>query len=384
MKKKEKPTREALYYSDTRPSVANFNRVEICRRGGFTPVGVVTAVYGDLKEFSVYIRHYSYVVLGPRMFWKCTHFERCTYKGGKFYGTFTQETGKLLCKVFHIDWLLNEWRDYVPLVAARKDIWKAVFSGKLTNPRDLCRYVSKKYFSGTFSVKTLKRYSRYPCINIWDVYYYTTNPELALARYLECANTALSSSMEGSEYVALFRDTLDYCKVYNTKLNPLWSFKRLTEEHQKQIAQEKKEELEAIPNKPIIKDAPSIGGLHLIVDARSCFLEAESMHNCIYRCYWRKVCAGEYLLLQGTLNGEHINLGIRCSTWQENGNIEYHLKFDQVHTIYNGRVSEATRDMCLQLISDNISTLINVVEEIIEGNPDSTIEEGMPPYDIPF
>lgn len=374
---KNKLTREALYYSDTRPSVNNFNRVEICRRGGATPVGVVTAVYGNSKEFSVYIRQYSYTVLGPRMFWKCTHFESCTYKGGKFFGTFTSETGRLLCKVFHIDWLLNEWREYSALVGSRKDIWKAIFLGKLTNPRELCRYVSKKYFAGAYSVRTLKRYSSYPCISLWDIYYYTTNPELALSKYMDVAN-------DGSEWASLMRDTLDYCRIYNTKLNPLWSLKRLAEEHQKQIAQEKAEELESIPNRPIIKDAPSIGGLHLIVDARSCFLEAESMHNCIYRCYWRKVCAGDYLLLQGTINGEHINLGIRCSTWRENGNTEHSLGFDQVHTIYNGRVSKATEDMCLQLIADHRGELINVIEEIIEGNPDSNIEEGIPPYDIPF
>ena len=375
MKTKEKSTREALYYSDTRPSVANFSRVEICKRNA--PVGVVTAVYGDLKNFSVYIRSYRYTVLGPRMFWKCAHLDRCTYKDGKFFGTFTPEIGKLLCKVFHIDWLLNEWRNYAPLVGSRKDIWKAILSGKLTNPRDLCRYVSRKYSSGAYSVRTLKRYSSYPCISLWDIFYYTTNPELALSKYMDVAN-------DGSEWASLMRDTLDYCKIYNTKLNPLWSLKRLAEEHQKQIAQEKAEELASIPNKPIVKDAPSIGGLHLIVDARSCFLEGESMHNCIYRCYWHKVCAGGYLLLQGTLNGEHINLGIRCSTWREQGNTLHSLEFDQAHTIYNGRVSKATGDMCLQLISDNRGTLINIVEEIIEGNPDSNVEEGIPPYDIPF
>lgn len=342
MKKKESRW-QMLYHQDDRTPAKAFSREDAIDR----PRSAESIYVGvDGKDFTVWKRHYRLTVLGPSVFWKQTACASLTYKKGKFYGSLAPVKDDL-CKAFKLDWITtNRWVNR--LLSDKRDLWKLIIDGKITNPEMLLKTVSKRYFKGAYSYKNLKKWCTGECIpvSLWSLYYHTTNPNLAIE--------VLASSKDRHEFYSLFDDTLKYAEYLNEKINPKWSILRMRAEHQRQIEQRELRKLEGLPSDNIAP-AFSKDGLSLILNERECYLEGCSMHNCVHRCYWDEISQGYYLIARGTINGEYLNLGIRC--FQE-------VAFNQVHTIYNGGVSSATRDKCLQWIADNEKELKETVAYI--------------------
>lgn len=214
-----------------------------------------------------------------------------------------------------------------------------VIQGKITNPEQLAKRYSKMYFKGVFSYKALKTFYKSMSglcgeISLYDIFYYTLNPNLFIEK---CDNREAP--------LGLIMDTIRYCRIENTKFNPLWSIKRIQEEHAKQIERDTASEMLKCSDKriapPFVRE-----GLELILSEREAFLESAKMHNCIHHCYWSQMAKGNYAVVRGTINGEYVDMGISIARRDTDSAIG--LKFDQLHTIYNGIASIETKQKCLQ------------------------------------
>ena len=336
---------EVLLQRDNRRPAKEYSRITAVER---RPVGETVFVGVRDKDFTAWKRRWSLTVLGERIFWKKVEETSCTYKNGKLYGDI-QPLWQELAEAFHLDWIItNNW--VMIFLRGRKDLWKQVLSGRITNPEMLCKTFSKKYFKGAFSYKQLKEYSEHGAyVSLWEMYYYSTNPGVTLDKYLQ------GWPDEGQE--GLFSDMLRMAALFNEKINPQWSLKRMREEHRLQIQKREISRLDSYSDKNI---APAFkkGGLSLILNERECYLEGSAMHNCIGSCYWGYVDDGTYLLAKGVINGEYVNLGIKCNKFDNT------LTIDQVHTIYNGTVAPDTRILCEEWIENNKTCLQDTVNII--------------------
>lgn len=330
-----KEKRNVLLHRDSRRPISTYTREEVVN---MNPSGHTVSILGDPSHWVAFRNSYTLTVLGPRMFWKKTSTSQCTFKDGKIYGDMLPFR-ELLLDALHLDWIrTNLWT--LEILVARKDLWKEVFKGNITNPESLCKKFSKKYFNGAYSYAALRRMAqqRY-AVNLWDFFYYTVNPNESLLCALEDEDVRFNS-----------QDMLRCCKILNSKINLRWSSKRLHEEHQKQIEQIQKLKIDRMDSAPIAEPF-SKDGLSLILSEKDAFLEGMTQHNCIHSCYWRKIKEGNYLVARGVVNGSYIDLGI----YVDNG-----VQFDQVHTIYNGSPSSEVQNRCREWISKNTQDLLMV------------------------
>ena len=348
-----------LFRRDERFPIGNLSRIEIVRT---RPSAKVVTVMGSKEHFCCFNDMYSLRVLGEKVFWQKVGKSCLTYKDGRFYGDIEPFKG-VICQVFNLNWLTDHKWIY-QLLGSKKDLWKSVIQGKITNPEILCKKYSKKYFKGVYSYKNIRAFAEYtPNISLWDLYYYCTNPDLGLQyliaerkKYLDHGWEFLESQDEITE--SDIRDFMQYCEMLgNSKWNPKWSKKRFIEEHQEQIRKIHLAEIEEKPD-TLIAEPYSKGGLSLILDERSCFEEGMKMHNCVHTCYWQKIISGSYIIAKGTVNGEYIDLGIHIGTVPH---------IDQVHTIRNGDVSKGVMAKCTQWVDENKDALLNT-SNAIRGN----------------
>lgn len=333
-----------LYREDTRRPASEYSRRQAAKN---TQLGTVVSIVGDKSHWCAHNDQYILTVRGPRQFWKKANIVNCTYKDGKLYGSI-EPFADILCKIFRLDWMsTNRWT--FNILKGRKDLWTACLKGKVTSPEKLCKYISKKYFGGAYSYPTLRRVAEehFCGVSLWDLVDYTTNPEMAL-------KILLDRRREGESYYTL-QDVLQNCRILNTKINPMWSEKRLHEEHQKQIEEINLMEIESFSATPVLPEF-SYGGLSLIDNEKDCYKEGCTMHNCVHSCYWRQISNGQYLIARGSVNGEYIDLGMRVGT--------YNITFDQVHTIYNGNCSESTKQYCKQWINTLEEELLELAASV--------------------
>lgn len=341
-----------LFSQDSRRPLEGYSRKDIVERG---PGGVTIGIYGDSQQWVAYRSEYRASLNGDKKFWKRISNQRCGFYNKKLSGDIHWFI-EYLVETLSLDWIKNNpWTTRI--LMERKDLWTQVFKGKITNPEMLCKYFSKKYFRGAFSYRALKSAyeSQHLPVSLWDLWHYTTNPEISLQMCVEIYKDS---------YDCTFADCLRCAKILDEKINPKWSSRRLHEEHQKQLEKINLQELERISDTPLIEGLPKFGDLELIVDERTCCIEGMSMHNCIHSCYWTRVELGNYLIARGTINGEYINLGMDVYNTVGNPGSALKVNFNQVHTIYNGRPVELTVQLAKEWIDTFEPTLVSIAAKI--------------------
>lgn len=357
-----KTKRPVLYEEDTRRPVEEFSRKQACLGN---PIAYSIRMYGDRSDWIVFRNDYYLTCVGDRIFWKKTQTQCLSYKKNKLSGDINSFK-TLLIDVFKLDWIKTN-RCANIILADRKDMWVPVLSGKITNPEKLLKYFSKKYFKGEYSYNTLKQYceARGRACSLWDLYYYTVNPEESLK--------ALTNYP--SHDTTIF-DLIHCAKILNEKVDPRWSPRRMREEHQKQIERLDAEEAESFSNIPIAKTFQE-GGLSLILDERTCFLEGNTMHNCVHSCYWNRILKGDYLIARGHINGEYVDLGINVDSHKN-------ISLDQVHTIRNGMPAAETEALCYLWISNNWEQLVSRIHQIKNSKENYSLSECLEQIELPF
>ena len=175
-------------------------------------------------------------------------------------------------------------------------------------------------------------------------------------------------------------DILRYCAYDNTKLNPNWSDRRLSEFHQAQIEKDLDFESKDLSNVPIARPFTRDGFTAILSD-RAAFMESSTQHNCAYRCYWPSVKSGNYLLFSGMADNKRVTLGINV----ENGLVLRRFIFDQVRTMYNGNVSPEEEQRIKDWIETYASDLNDLVDDIRQKYYlTQSQEEELEITDIPF
>ena len=338
--------RPVIFSEDNRFSLIGYSRIKAIEQPG---VAYRTTVVGDLNNWTAVHAEYRVAVRKNSIYWKETINVSCTLKAGKLYGTLSPSIKEALVKLYKLDWIItNSW--VYNILAERKSLWIQVFTGKITNPKDLCTHFSRRYLQGKFSYKNLKAYAQSQMgVSLWDLLDYTTNPDVALERFLN-----------PHEQGWLFRDLLYSSKTLGIQFNPLWSFNRMNAEHIVQARQISLLKADSISDKQIASPFEK-DGLSLILNERECFVEGECMHNCVHSCYWSRVKQGKYILAKGTINGEYVHLGINVV----GTNSLIALRIDQVHTIRNGEVSSETKRQCDRWLFYNELELVDRVKSIL-------------------
>lgn len=331
--------------------------------------------YGDKDHWCAFYSQYTLTVLGPSIFWKRYNNITCTFKDGRLYGDITPFV-KHICEIFNIDWLANEPWLLTNIITTRKDLWVDVLKGRITNPEDLCKRFSKKYFKGAYTYKTLKgifaekQSGNYIGLrDLWDFYYYTTDPNAAINRIKHA----------DSEYDVLFKDMLRMCEIFNQKINPSWSMRRMEEEHQKQIELYNYEKIESCDDTVLAAFKP-IDGINLLLTEKEACREGFKMHNCVHSCYWNQIARGEYLIANGNISSDYVDIGIRVIKDKDT----YTFYLEQISKKYNKRVDDDVRKKAEEWVKNNTDALKEVIINI-RKNPDikestTTIYDYIIPY----
>lgn len=322
-------------------------------------------IRGTLSHWTAFINTSKAAVMGSRKFWRPEPSVTATFKDGKFYGEWKQFIPLIVhYNVFpELEWIDGACKN---CLGTNKTMWKNVFNGKFTNPEQMFKWFFKRYFKSAFSYKYLKEYyTRMSDASLYDLWYYTTNPEIALQKLI-----ALRADIMDNR--RLFLDSLHYAKILNTKINPAWSQARLELEHQRQIRLVKLEEINSLNADNIIPQF-SKEGLSLITNERECYLEGLNMENCVHSCYWRHVKKGTYLLAHGIINSEYIDLGI--TVYPDSVSIE------QVHTKYNGTAAISTRLFCVNWVIKYAKELLEIAKSVADQKENQLVTYV---EDIPF
>lgn len=365
MKRSDKPV---LLYEDSRPKLSDFTRRALCRRG---IGGEVKGVVGWPEHWTSFIKFYRACILGDKIFYKQTEMLMLTFKDGKFFGNMHEELLNLACKALRREWAIQGIAPKI--LGIRKDLWKGVFSGKITNQEVLAKTFSRRYFKGAFTYKTLKAmyepagWNGVPC-TLSDIFYYSTNPDLFL-------QILIAREPKNNDFIQLALDDLEYCRVLNVKINPKWSANRMREEHQKHVRLDNLKEI-AEKNPENIAPPFSADGLSLILNEKDCFEEGLMMNNCVYRCYWPKVCRGHYLLAHGYVNKERITLGIE--KWEDR------IVLEQVHGQNNSWLSKEIEIACKDWIYKHCEDLLDTMDAIKKKNTLPNPPKEIIINDIPF
>ena len=362
-----------LYHYDTRGNLDPVSRKSVLTN---CMTAVKQSIVGSKQHFSCWIVHYRATVVGSNKFWKPESTINLTFKGGRLYGSMDSNILKVIIETFYLDWIKG-WP--LQLIKVNKTLWAMVLSGKITNPEQLAKKFSKLYFKGVYSYAALKCYynMRAPMVgSLWDIYYHTTNPNLYILKFSDILKEDYDY---GCGIDTLLRDTLLYCKFENSKLNPLWSTHRIAKEHQKQIERDNLSKLLEHDDTPIATPFSS-EGFKPILTEREAFLESQIMSNCVYSCYWSSIKNGTYIVVTGEFEGKRIDIGIDIDSQLLNS-IVCPFYLSQVHTAYNGSVSDNCRCFVSRWIERNKENLRTMIKEI---RKDTSISEERELGILPF
>jgi hypothetical protein len=143
-------------------------------------------------------------------------------------------------------------------------------------------------------------------------------------------------------------DIIKQAKALGKKINPMWSKKRMEEEHQKWTQEIMR--MEAADMEDEIVDWPQINlpeNFELITTKRRLFEEGATMHHCIFTNYWDRVRTKRYMVLHvKDSQGNAATAGLKV-----NGTVE----LDAVHAKYNKPPSaEIKKSVTVQTLDEII------------------------------
>ena len=352
MEKKVK--RPVIFREDPRFPLENYTLKQIIQRPS---VVTVRSICGTPTDFVCHAGAYRTEAIAGRKFWRECAWDCITFKGNRIYGIITNNVRETLIKAFNLDWI-NDW--CLILLGTNKSMWQDVLKGKITNPEMLAKTFSKRYFKGEIYYKNIRDYmlNLRGNISLWDIWYYTTNPNLCIERLTDSYKQDIKTDLfdYSVSLIQLFRDVIEYAKYENARINPAWSVRRLQEEHQKQIERAATAEAESYSNKDITERL-DVGDFHLLLNERECFLEGQFMHNCVHSCYWKYIVRGDYLIATATIENTKVDIGITITT-------DLLLKVDQVFAAYNRSVSSTIKEAVNDWVRKNTVTLLCIANNI--------------------
>lgn len=351
---KEGKTTKKIWLSETRlPSVRDTDEflLRTRHRGDVERFAVVSRNASERTfYFAVWQRTLAFA--GRRIFTRQTCTSKLYYKDGRLNVTnpkYVPEIGTLLselgaeCIAQQALALLGDGQFPLDHALGRflnRTVLKGLVTGRITNLETLVRKFAESSF-GLRNIDWKKFFHAYPHlaeIGVCNLRDYTTDFSKVLDVFAD----------GGPSYEAksLFFDLLKDCMLLGTKMNPCWSFKRMTLEHGRNIRMIMDREVNTLPEEPIFNEALCIRekgySVRLLNTAKEIYQEAREMAHCLYYNYSRRIESHGYLAfsvlgpsVRGTL-GMTLGLGT--------------VSFDQFMGPHNGPISQDDRDAVLALL----------------------------------
>ncbi len=260
--------------------------------------------------------------------------------------TMGKETRRSILPLFdQFDWLRNPADSHckLPCELFSDSVTTKILLRKITNPEQTCReYFKSLHLKGV----DYKAYLALKCDGDYNPL--ARFPLTFLQEAFTDLNGALRLAHADSETTSILADMVIQAISLSKKINPRWSFKRIQAEHQKYTRLLMAAKLDAKHDEPIheklagLEDFPEYEA-RLLNNEKETFNEGETMHHCIYSCYYPKIKRKEYLAFSfaGAIRA---TLGLRI----RNGKIF----FDQAFGILDRRLDSIGVAKIKQFLSD--------------------------------
>ena len=338
-----------------------------------TPIDITGLTYQELKKLDNTRINSFIVVTGDKDSWYLgsysitlkfkgrKHYPEIqkrgvTYKNRKWYGTDPKdfETDVLyLFKYFNIDWASNLYDksgSMVRYIIRSKSILYRIINGSITSDEGFYKAVAKYYFRIKMSWKVLRDYFKanigIGIPSLYDIKDFTTNCELFIEEFI--------SSDDNKR--AIMRDVLGMAIIEDSLVNPKWSYKRLTQEHAKQIMRANRFEAEKLSDESIYShealEELNMLGINVLNSERNTFFKAQDFGNCVYRCYWNAISKYDYIAFICEIEGHDVMVGVKTN--------DNDLVIDQAFMRYNAVLSDSQRsevDALFEVIKPKLRTL---------------------------
>lgn len=242
---------------------------------------------------------------------------------------------ELIFKYLNIDWHKNIPRSVFDHAITETMLKKIIFN-EVTNPEKFYKaYMSislKINKKSNISWKLVRdaldlSYNRFwgNTIPVQRVIKNTTNPNLALNKYINCKD---------SESLQLFKDILVDAEILGVKINPKWSNKRMQEEHTKMTKNINKMIIgsrsnDVIPYKEVEYIKYPNESVRILNSEIDVYNEGVTMHHCLYNSYYNSIVNKSYFAFSAYFP-ERCTIGIRYNSINNNFIVDQIYKnFDQ-------------------------------------------------------
>lgn len=255
-------------------------------------------------------------------------------------------------------------------------VLKKVFKGQVTNRKDLIKaYMKAVWKMAPTQYSVLEQFlgdSRYT-LSLADLHEFTTD--------MNAAMEVFASAQDYHERQVL-RDLIEDAVVLDKRVNPKWSLKRMTEEHQANIMVILEKQLGAESDESIYSTPLDItfqGYRFQTIDSpRRALLESKTMENCVFYNYWKPATLRRYVLFHVTSDDDQpMSLGFHVYK----GNNGPWVEFDQMHTEHNGMVSDRAHDAALEFAEqykDKILFMVSDMNSKALPAEDNVFDEELP------
>lgn len=266
---------------------------------------------------------------------------------------------KDILKIFGCSLSINSYQDYNPMSAVNKNILKGILCNTIYNEETLYKRIARvKFGLRDFEWKEIRwvmSHSR--CLwgfSFMDLRDFTIDFNNSLR--------VLRSLVESSQYnqLRLFRDTLSLATQLDEKINFNWSYKRLESEHKRQVAKLTKKELESVEEvKMFDKEGIELPPDWILLDSeKEVFLEAEKMHNCLYKSYYESIKSGRYLAFHyKTDESDDITIGLWFDSHVNT------MTLDQAYGVSNKKISEDLHKQFTEQVSKFQDSFLSLKEQ---------------------
>lgn len=214
---------------------------------------------------------------------------------------------------------------------------------KVYNEETLCRCVlSKIYHLKGFDWKLFFKYK--DCSN------YLSIPDLQ--SFTKDLVKSMSVLVHDVHYNPIYRDLLDSAIQLNEVVDFTWSERRMREEHQRQINELNRREIEEKEQVPIFDVCLDEPHIHMLNTEKEVFLEGTNMHHCLYNCYWNRIKRKDYIAF-------HMFVPEDCTFSFKILNDKVIL--DQAFLAYDKQISDITRAAIVDFQNRNEADLYKLL-----------------------
>lgn len=285
-----------------------------------------------------------------------------------------------------LDWILYLVREKFNVHSMRQYICKpkifdSIIKGKITSEKGLWKALISQFKVGKH-IKSWKVFRDF-CLHrnrmtidtasIYDICDFTTNPELMMKELITISYGTLFEHGE-NELMALYSDTFRMLINEGRKFNPKWSYKRISEEHDKLVIEDMKKHAgdksdECLYNPKLLSNIQD-RNVKIVTSEREVYLKATTYNNCSYSAYFGQVVNGKYILAIIKLGEEEAMLGIRV--------YEDTVVFDQCYRKFNTATSQVMRDYAMHFINVNKKELAALAKKVNKKAHNHSVQTDLP------